>query len=104
MDNRVLPVVSWAVAVDRITGNPSAGARHPQVMARDGDNPWVIHPMQALEPEADTAARKARVAEALLQYKQQAGLVVDPQAEAAAKLAYGRGEELMQRVRSCPCG
>lgn len=60
--------------------------------------------MQALEPEADTAARKARVAQALLQYKQQAGLVVDPQAEAAAKLAYSRGEELMQRVISCPRG
>ena len=60
--------------------------------------------VQALEPEADTAARKRRVAEALLQYKQQAGLVVDPQAEAAAKLAYSRGAELMQRVGSCPWG
>ena len=60
---------------------------------------------QALESEAETEARKQRVANALRNYKQAAGLEVDPQAEAAAKAVYARGEQLMRRVRGCavPC-
>ena len=58
---------------------------------------------QALEPEAERQARKQRVADALAQYKRQAGLQVEPRAEAAAKLVYARGEELMRRVRRRRC-
>jgi hypothetical protein len=61
---------------------------------------------QALESEAETAARRKRVADALRNYKQAAGLEVDPRAEAAAKAVYARGEALMQRVRlsaESPC-
>lgn len=54
--------------------------------------------MQALESEAETAARKKRVQDALSQYKKKAGLEVDPIAEASAQEAYDRGVELMRRV------
>lgn len=56
-------------------------------------------PIQALESEADTLARRQRVTQALAQYKKQAGLEVDPEAEAAARAAYERGVELMRGVR-----
>jgi MOSC domain-containing protein YiiM len=55
---------------------------------------------QALEPEAETLARKQRVQAALSQYKKKAGLEVDPVAEASAQGAYDRGMHLMQRVSS----
>lgn len=54
--------------------------------------------VQALETEAVREARKKRVAEALSNYKKQAGLEVDPAAEEKAREAYNRGVELMQRV------
>jgi hypothetical protein len=95
--------VSWAT-LDEMWGNGNQSLQKLTRRRRTVIKPRECVSKQALEPEADTAARKARVAEALLQYKQQAGLVVDPQAEAAAKLAYGRGEALMQRVCSRPWG
>ena len=54
--------------------------------------------MQALESEEARAARRKRVAEKLSSYKKQAGLVVDPVAEAAALEAYNLGQELMREV------
>lgn len=54
--------------------------------------------LQALETHEARAARSKRVAEKLSLYKQQAGLVVDPAAEAAAQEAYNRGQDLMREV------
>ena len=54
--------------------------------------------IQALESEEERAARRKRVAEKLSSYKKQAGLLVDPVAEAAAQDAYGKGQELMRKV------
>ena len=59
--------------------------------------------MQALETEEARAARRKRVAEKLSSYKKQAGLVVDPAAEAAAQEAYNVGQELMREVGWAPC-
>ena len=55
---------------------------------------------QALETEEARAARNKRVAEALSSYKEKAGVLVDPAAEAAAQEAFRRGQELMQKVRA----
>ena len=57
--------------------------------------------MQALESEEARAARRKRVAEKLSSYKKQAGLLVDPVAEAAAQDAYRLGRELMRDVSCC---
>ena len=54
--------------------------------------------MQALESEAATLARQQRVTAALKNYRQQAGLEVDPVSEAMAKEAYSLGVDLMQKV------
>ena len=54
--------------------------------------------IQALESEEERSARRKRVAEKLSSYKKQAGLLVDPLAEAAAQDAYGKGQELMRKV------
>lgn len=52
-----------------------------------------------METEEAKAARRKRVAEKLSSYKKEAGLLVDPVAEAAAQEAYNRGQELMREVR-----
>ncbi|CAL5221509.1 g3713 [Coccomyxa viridis] len=55
-----------------------------------------LKPGEALETEEAKAARRKRVAEKLSSYKKEAGLLVDPVAEAAAQEAYNRGQELMR--------
>ena len=83
---------------DAIT-QPSGVFPRPDNISRTFGGGRNLRPGQPLESDEQQAARQARVGAALARYRQQQGLVVDPEVEAAAQRAFDEGSALFKEGR-----